>query len=376
MEPSSRPFIARFTPPSSLDSHRRTNRPSTHIKRVAKLPPTPPITAAAASSKANRDLQKFKVNNLVLPQAAIAVDESTTDHVPLSVDALSDLASNLAITPELVAKDHLPGILQRHGPLASRQIVAHLGQALPGFARLSSSKARQVVTQALHTSPDPSSTSARYVFYTEDGMGLWNCRPFAPTPTSHADLATSLIQAMDIDSSPPRPTSHPMSPLSPIHEQRPTSSLRSVGDALDGMSMSDHDAVHDMSTDDDVMSSGDETDVEDWAAIGVRGMLASVPAATTNTSRINYNDLAISGREYNRRFSSAAHGSRRPSRSTLTKPAFRRQSSRKTTPAIAIAVATRPAQVFDAMDARSPEERDAVEALLRMGSSHCSHSTP
>lgn len=54
-----------------------------------------------------------------------------------------------AITPCLLAKFHLPGILLGHGPLAIRHIMGYLTTSVPGFAGIPPPKARRVVVAAL-----------------------------------------------------------------------------------------------------------------------------------------------------------------------------------------------------------------------------------
>ena len=53
------------------------------------------------------------------------------------------------ITPTLLAKHHLPEILLNHGPLAIRHIMGYLTTSVPGFSGIPPAKARRVVVAAL-----------------------------------------------------------------------------------------------------------------------------------------------------------------------------------------------------------------------------------
>ena len=54
-----------------------------------------------------------------------------------------------AITPGLLAKHHLPGILLDHGPLAIRHVMGYLTTSVPGFSGIPPAKARRLVVGAL-----------------------------------------------------------------------------------------------------------------------------------------------------------------------------------------------------------------------------------
>lgn len=69
--------------------------------------------------------------------------------VSLAFGNLAALDSQGAITPALLAKHHLPGILLDHGPLAIRHVMGYLTTSVPGFSGIPPAKARRLVVGAL-----------------------------------------------------------------------------------------------------------------------------------------------------------------------------------------------------------------------------------
>ncbi|KAL2271744.1 hypothetical protein VTJ83DRAFT_1115 [Remersonia thermophila] len=62
-------------------------------------------------------------------------------------DSPADAAG--AITPAMLAKFHLPEILLNHGPLPIRHLMGYLTTSVPGFAGIAPAKARRLVVAAL-----------------------------------------------------------------------------------------------------------------------------------------------------------------------------------------------------------------------------------
>jgi len=161
------------------------------------------------------------------------------------------------------------------------------------------------------------------------------------------------------------------------------SSMPSVHEGLEYMSMSEDEAdnmsLDGSETNDSMPDSGEETQDEDWAAMGAAAIRkTSISTAATGGVRRNYNLLCIPGSVYNRRFSNSSNV-RKTSQSLYAKSAPQHRSGHSfTSAAAANAFGKTPPNVFNykhatgqnqAMDIdQTPQERDAIQALLSMGS--------
>ncbi|KAE8451288.1 hypothetical protein EG329_004453 [Mollisiaceae sp. DMI_Dod_QoI] len=83
-----------------------------------------------------------------------------------------------AITPTLLAKHHLPEILLNHGPLAIRHIMGFLTTAVPGFSGIPPAKARRLVVGALEGrgSGGEGGGVKGNVKFEKVGWGRWDAR--------------------------------------------------------------------------------------------------------------------------------------------------------------------------------------------------------
>lgn len=210
-----------------------------------------------------------------------------------ALDSLGDLDSAGAITPSLLAKHHLPDILLSHGPLAIRHIMGYLTTSVPGFSRITPAKARRLVVAALEGrggGADGAGVSGDVVF-DKVGWGRWDARLRGQPPRDHGSsitppgsLPNSYSQGLHV----PQQSQHSGS------EQFGTSftgnsAVFSHSEAeYEGRDVLEHEADK-MSLDDaeseyassepgeDVdfdLGEGDETDEEDWAAIGAEALRA------------------------------------------------------------------------------------------------------
>lgn len=104
------------------------------------------------------------------PQGAISLSYGQTN--------LADLDAAGAITPGMLAKHHLPGILLENGPLAIRHIMGFLTTSVPGFAGIPPAKARRLVVGALESRGEDGSLAAlpREVIFEKVGWGRWDAR--------------------------------------------------------------------------------------------------------------------------------------------------------------------------------------------------------
>ncbi|KAK0621253.1 putative Sin3 binding protein-domain-containing protein [Bombardia bombarda] len=278
-----------------------------------------------------------------------------------------------AITPAMLAKFHLPEILLNQGPLALRHIMGYLTTSVPGFAGIPPAKARRLVVGALEGRGGEGGGLNGDVEFEKVGWGRWDARRrSSQDPRSAAAARRS--------NSPPDglyPTSIPISSKGvgangggagsggwPLNRSRLTAASRlSAGcDSSAAFSYDDRDHHHMMEheadkmsmdddgsasascssapdDDDDVMMNDDPEDVtddEDWAAVGAAALRASSYQAP-NHHTFPSNRLFTPG-DGAVRSCSAAVGM------------------------------ARPPQLFSNFDFSASQEREAVEALLRLGS--------
>jgi hypothetical protein len=80
-----------------------------------------------------------------------AVEHAAAQDQPsaLSKEALAGLDATRQITALMLAKHYLPEIIVGHGAMPIREMMAHLTQSVPGFSGLPPAKARRLVVAAL-----------------------------------------------------------------------------------------------------------------------------------------------------------------------------------------------------------------------------------
>lgn len=100
------------------------------------------------------------INAAAAHSSSVAIPRRTSDPYPTDTPAADRHAGQPpsfqllvettdSISPALLAKHHLPGILLQNGPLAIRYITAHLVGTLPGFAGIPPARQRRLVVGAL-----------------------------------------------------------------------------------------------------------------------------------------------------------------------------------------------------------------------------------
>ena len=77
------------------------------------------------------------------------------------------------ITPALIARDHLPGIILGKGQVPVKDVINHLCKALPGFADIPPAKARRIVGAALEGHVGGPEGN---VEFEKTGWGRWNAK--------------------------------------------------------------------------------------------------------------------------------------------------------------------------------------------------------
>lgn len=140
------------TPPNSISP---TLPPQAYKHKYAVFPASPPT--APFQIESDLDLQD-PVENTSHPKH---------DSVGAGLDSAG------AITPALLAKHHLPGILLTHGPLAIRHVMGYLTTSVPGFARIPPAKARRLVVASLEGRGTDNGTD---VIFEKVGWGRWDAR--------------------------------------------------------------------------------------------------------------------------------------------------------------------------------------------------------
>lgn len=287
---------------------------------------------------------------------------------PLSRGALSGLDASNTITPAMLAKHHLPGIMLGNGPRPIRYVMGELTQQVPGFSRIPPAKARRLVVAALESRAGGGIDGS--VAFCKTGWGRWD----AHIKGSSKDSGIGSFN--DGHMSPPRSERsyalsngdsgvHMPGPKLPAgyREQHSggswtASSIREEDELEMDMDVPENEAdkmsLDGQSMDDSSSTDNDDTDDDDWAAVGPAALRkASLPAP--GAPRTNYNALSIK--------------SRRPSRGVSRTPsAFSHQI-----PTYSISLPQHTGfnswnrSTLDPAMA-TPEERDAAAALMSMGS--------
>lgn len=138
-------------------------------KAAAQAPLTPP---AAAHVDSDIDLQDAvdHANAQDKPQHALSAARG--------LDGLADMDAAGVITPGLLAKHHLPGILLDHGPLAIRHVMGFLTTSVPGFSGIPPAKARRLVVGALEGRGSSGEHGGLHgdVIFEKVGWGRWDAR--------------------------------------------------------------------------------------------------------------------------------------------------------------------------------------------------------
>ncbi|RCI15196.1 hypothetical protein L249_6447 [Ophiocordyceps polyrhachis-furcata BCC 54312] len=247
-----------------------------------------------------------------------------------------------AITSAMLAKYHLPEILLNHGPLAIRHIVGYLTTSVPGFSGIPPNKARRLVVGALEGRRDGEGADVEgAVEFSKVGWGRWNAhrrarhRQATSSSSASSGAAIPISRVSTRSQGRARAAEEPSMHLSPFHAEE-------METEADNMSMDGSGSASCSEAPDDEVAINDDpddvTDDEDWAAVGAAALRAE-----------SYPSMAAAWRDGNNLgppskfggpFVSTGSGMVRP-------PHF---------PLSALA------------DASDAQEREAVEALLRLGS--------
>ncbi|KAI4148980.1 MAG: hypothetical protein L6R39_002630 [Caloplaca ligustica] len=346
------------TPPNSISP---SLPPHGYKGRTITAPLTPPANTALDS---DFDLQDAVDHARAQdkPQGGLAMAHGQA--------SLADLDAAGAITPAMLAKHHLPGILLEHGPLAIRHVMGFLTTSVPGFSGIPPAKARRLVVGALETRGEEGSLGGhdRGVIFEKVGWGRWDARRKGQLPRDRrAEHDSNGLQIpgnssrQDHKRGGTNPASVGYSHDSEMEYDNPdVDMLEHEADKMsfDGAGSCSSDPPKDilMLQDDP----GDATDEEDWASIGAAALRqASFPL--TGGSRIFNNNL------YPPRPEPKSRG--RGARSVLAKSvpitSYTTHLQQNAQPGAQHHHPLVPAGPEGEIDSN---DREAVEALLRLGS--------
>jgi hypothetical protein len=372
-----------LTPPNSLSP---TLSPHKHRPGVpATRTPQPP-----SQFDSDIDLQDAV-------EHAAAQDQPTA----LSRAALSGLEAAGAITPTMLAKHHLPEILLLHGPMAIRHVLNHLAQSVPGFSRIPPAKARRLVVAALESRGGGGMNGE--VEFEKVGWGRWDARgkgqpsrdgrPSNSVPIGRHGLSSGMSPPASI------PESYAVSSVGGLqipHAGRykrdiysgswaGESILSSRDEDMVDMNMAEHEAdkmsldgsdpdsasdTSDMAEDMPGLEEDldDVTDHEDWSAIGPDALRQGNHSYRRRYAHRDYNYLSrTSGARAKPQHRSVSAQSVPCIRAGNRTPAFNNPSS-----SLASRVHTggllASSNGVSGVIGQDSQEREAIEALLRMGS--------
>lgn len=312
--------------------------------------PTPPnsISPALPAHGLKAQLQKAKLepidSDLDLRRSPDADKRSVS---PAALEAAG------AITCALLAKHHLPDILLAHGPLAIRHITGYLTTSVPGFSGIPPAKARRLVVGALEGRGGEGAGLHGEVEFEKVGWGRWNARRRGqaarsrqPTPPGGS---SSVVSGIPISGSGLRGSDRLKvdSGEDAFHFSHDDKDRLMMEYEADRMSMDGSaSASCSEAPDDDIAMDDpeDATDDEDWAAMGAAALRAE---SYPNMAAVPAN---------NDRLSSTVHTQGGGMRSFSATSGMARPPQPRNFNLAALAAAS------------DAQEREAIEALLRLGS--------
>ncbi|KAK5990000.1 hypothetical protein PT974_08263 [Cladobotryum mycophilum] len=328
---------------------------ATTVTRSRDLP-TPPnsISPALPAHGLKAQLQKAKLEPI---DSDLDLQSNASSHGSGRRSVSPVLEAAGSITSSMLAKYHLPEILLNHGPLAIRHIMGYLTTSVPGFSGIPPTKARRVVVGALEGRGGEGGGLDGDVVFEKVGWGRWDARrkgqaarkrqatpPSGPSSYT-AGIPISKIGGRGQDRMRLRiARSSGGESLVFSHDDRELSSM--LEHEADKMSMDGSGSAScSEAPEDDVAMNDDPEDVtddEDWAAVGAAALRAeSYPhMAATESGRnvLSPNTYTAGGL----RTISAGYGMARSPLAQFDFSAFPSTSD--------------------------AQEREAVEALLRLGS--------
>ena len=355
------------TPPNSISP---SLPPQAYKGRASTGPLTPP---APPHVESDIDLEDAV-------EHAKAQDSPQRGLTARGLSKLDDLDAVGAITPGMLAKHHLPGILLEHGPLAIRHVMGYLTTSVPGFSGIPPAKARRLVVGALEGRGSDGQQGGidGNVMFEKVGWGRWDARrrgqpsrevrearqqeaPYPegslriPITSTRQDRTRDRTFAASYDAEKEYDT--PMEDVSMLEHEADKMSLDGLEDSCSSSSPPSTRRIIDYEL-------GDITDEEDWASIGAAALRqASYPLSggliPTNHQRyVQRADPKSRGRG----------GGGRPPEATAksmpnTRPIMYNNNNEQQQQA------ARALMGFSPMpEGNDAQDREAVEALLKLSS--------
>ncbi|KAJ4348961.1 DNA-binding proteins Bright/BRCAA1/RBP1 and proteins containing BRIGHT domain [Ascochyta clinopodiicola] len=333
---------ALLTPPSSISPTL-----SAHKRR-----PAMPIAGRVHTPEA----MDFDLQDAV--EHAAAQDQPSA----LSKEALAGLDATRQITATMLAKHYLPAIIVGHGAMPIREMMAHLTHSVPGFSGLAPAKARRLVVAALEHRAGGGMHGE--VKFEKVGWGRWSVagssQPRGGSATTPpASLGSTagglqipkLRQERDVYQGSWNAGS--WSPPHKMDEDEEMADQMSLGGSDDS---ADSDSASDMDLGEDL---DDDTDQEDWSTMGPQVSRETRRGPRREHRDYNYLSRTQSSNPRFRSISAQGH--------SLPQAGFQGFSSSRTpvtggTPLPSLKFTASPGV------SGSGAERDAIEALLAMGS--------
>lgn len=262
------------------------------------------------------------------------------------------------ITSNMLAKFHLPEILLNNGPLPIRHIMGYLHTSVPGFSGIPPTKARRLVVGALEGRGSGGAMGGLNgdVKFEKVGWGRWDAKikgksgrrgghrsPPPSIPCSYSIGVPIVSSGVSFDRT--RLNAPDSSWAGDSAAFSHDDDVMMAEDEADKMSLDGSCSSSEAPPEEDVMEDDpdDVTDEEDWCAVGAAALRAS-----------SYSRSGPGGAFLNSR----VHNGGGPSISTLAKSVPMCTSLQPTNNVRLSAFAT----------ASNSQEREAVEALLRLGS--------
>lgn len=263
---------------------------------VARQPldlPTPPnsISPGLPAHGLKAQLQRAQLEPI---DSDLDLPDSVDGH-KRSMSPGSDASG--AITPALLAKHHLPDILLNHGPLAIRHIMGYLTSSVPGFSTIPPAKARRITVGALEGHFGEGGGEEGDVEFEKVGWGRWDARRRGagireryglPAGTGYPDHPVGIPIGAGRGHERPRiNVSSPPGDDAFRFSHDDGHEMPMMGNEVDNMSMDGSASASCSEAPEDEMMDdgpGDQTDDEDWAAMGAAALRAESYTATKDAS--------------------------------------------------------------------------------------------
>ena len=273
--PSGKQAASLPTPPNSISP----TLPAQGFKGLVEAAPlTPPALATVGSDIDLQDaVEHAKAQDQ--PQHRLATIRGS----------LADIDAAGTITPGLLAKHHLPGILLENGPLAIRHVMGFLTTSVPGFSGIPPAKARRLVVAALEGRGGNGEQGGFEgdVVFEKVGWGRWDARrrgqPSREARKAGHQSSLNAQGGLHIPRNGARPdrnreigTSMGGREDSEMEYDTPPEDISMLEHEADKMSLDEDDSCSSSEPPDDsqMQDAGfdDVTDEEDWASIGAAAL--------------------------------------------------------------------------------------------------------